>query len=445
MSLTATPFRLYALLVVLLAAWLPVAQAVDLPTPPQVAARAWLLMDTQSGQIVQGLAVDERVEPASLTKLMTAYVVFAALKEKRIALTQTVPVSERAWKASGSRMFIEPRKPVTVEELIHGMIIQSGNDACVALAELVAGSEELFAQLMNKEAQRLGMKNTSFMNSTGLPDPKHFTTARDLATLARALRRDFPQHYHYFSTAEFTYKGVSIANHNRVLNQLEGADGLKTGYIRVSGFNLATSATRNGRRIVGVVLGGESGNWRDARMVQLMEQAFDNTITNPAPSMIASAKPAPSVASSAAQANKTARNNAITVAEAAPGRAATLTDPNLTFEQGDTEMTVASLPASKPRYSLPKNSGPDWAIQVGAFSKQAPAHAAAATAKDKLPQILAAARVIVLDGREDGSKFFRARLTGLTEVAARTACKQLEQKGMGCITVAPEMGSSNRS
>ena len=275
MSLTATPFRLYALLVVLLAAWLPVAQAVDLPTPPQVAARAWLLMDTQSGQIVQGLAVDERVEPASLTKLMTAYVVFAAIKEKRIALTQTVPVSERAWKASGSRMFIEPRKPVTVEELIHGMIIQSGNDACVALAELVAGSEELFAQLMNKEAQRLGMKNTSFMNSTGLPDPKHFTTARDLATLAATLIRDFPEQYgKYYSMKEYRYNNITQQNRNRLLWLDPNVDGMKTGFTDNAGYCLIASAKRGSRRLLSVVLGTASDAMRAQESQKILNFGF---------------------------------------------------------------------------------------------------------------------------------------------------------------------------
>ena len=275
MSLTATPFRLFALLVVLLATWLPVAQAVDLPTPPQVAARAWLLMDTQSGQIVQGLAVDERVEPASLTKLMTAYVVFAALKEKRIALTQTVPVSERAWKASGSRMFIEPRKPVTVEELIHGMIIQSGNDACVALAELVAGSEELFAQLMNKEAQRLGMKNTSFMNSTGLPDPKHFTTARDLATLAATLIRDFPEQYgKYYSMKEYRYNNITQQNRNRLLWLDPNVDGMKTGFTDNAGYCLIASAKRGSRRLLSVVLGTASDAMRAQESQKILNFGF---------------------------------------------------------------------------------------------------------------------------------------------------------------------------
>ena len=275
MPATVTRLRFSSFLFVLLTFWLPAAQAIDLPSAPPVAARAWLLMDTQSGQIVQSQAADERVEPASLTKLMTAYVVFAAIKEKRISLTQTVPVSERAWKASGSRMFIEPRKPVTVEELIHGMIIQSGNDACIALAELVAGSEELFAQLMNKEAQRLGMKNTSFMNSTGLPDPKHFTTARDLATLASTLIREFPEQYgKYYSMKEYRYNNITQQNRNRLLWLDPNVDGMKTGFTDNAGYCLIASAKRGSRRLLSVVLGTASDSMRAQESQKILNFGF---------------------------------------------------------------------------------------------------------------------------------------------------------------------------
>ena len=177
---------------ILLAPLLVLAQA---PQPPQVIGRAWVLADVSSGQILAAEKPDERFEPASLTKIMTAYVVFGALKEKKLVLEQQVSVSEKAWRAPGSRMFIEPKKPVSVDELIRGMIVQSGNDACIALAERIAGSEEAFAGMMNREAERLGMKNSKFMNSSGLPDPQHYSTARDLYLLATALIRDFPEQY----------------------------------------------------------------------------------------------------------------------------------------------------------------------------------------------------------------------------------------------------------
>ena len=436
LSLTALAFALAAgLLAAPLTADAAQKKVANVATKPAAEAPtryAAIIIDDATGRVLHQVNADERRYPASLTKMMTIYMAFEAIEKKRLTFDSRLTITPHATNQAPSRIGLAPGDNFTVRQAILALVTKSANDAATALGETIAGNEAAFAAMMTKRAQALGMNNTVFRNANGLPDPQQITTARDLATLSRALRRDFPQHYHYFSTPAFTYKGVTVTNHNRVLNQLDGADGLKTGYIRASGFNLASSATRNGRRIVGVVLGGESGSWRDARMVQLMEQAFDNTITNPAPSMVASAKPA-----APAQARKSQP-------EATPNRVTMLADPNLNFEQGDTEMTVASLPASKPRYSLPKNSGSEWTIQVGAFSKQAPAHAAAASAKDKLPQILSVARVIVVDGRDDGSKYFRARLTGLTESAARSACKQLEQKGMGCITVAPEIGSNNR-
>ena len=169
------------------------------PPAPPIAARSFLLLDHHSQQTLAGKTPDERIEPASLTKLMTAYLTFAALKQKQIQLTQNVPVSERAWKAEGSRMFIQPKRAVTVEELMRGMIVQSGNDACIALAELIADSEETFAQKMNAQAQQLGMKNSNFMNSTGLPNPQHYSTAQDLALLALAIIREFPEYHRLYA------------------------------------------------------------------------------------------------------------------------------------------------------------------------------------------------------------------------------------------------------
>jgi serine-type D-Ala-D-Ala carboxypeptidase (penicillin-binding protein 5/6) len=246
----------------------------DTPSPPAIAARAWLLMDASSGQVLQSQAPDERVEPASLTKLMTAYLVFGALRDRKISPEQVVPVSERAWRADGSRMFIEPKKPVKVEELVRGMIIQSGNDACIALSEVVAGSEDVFVQLMNREAQRLGMKNTSFRNSTGLPDPQHYSTARDLATLASSLIRDFPDQYKYYSMREFRYNNITQQNRNRLLWLDPTVDGMKTGYTENAGYCLIASARRGQRRMMAVVLGTASDAARAQEAQKLLNFGF---------------------------------------------------------------------------------------------------------------------------------------------------------------------------
>src|SRR5256886_12862582 len=211
------------------------AQAAALQPPP-VIGRSWIIGDLSSDQILASQKPDERIEPASLTKLMTAYLVFAALREKRISPEQQVTVSVRAWRAPGSRMFVEPRRPVAVDELIKGMEVQSGNDACIALAEAVAGSEDVFVQLMNREAARLGMAGSHFMNPTGLPDARHYSTARDLYTLAAALIRDFPEEYaRYYAIKEFRYNNITQPNRNRLLWLDPTVDGVKTGHTEAAG------------------------------------------------------------------------------------------------------------------------------------------------------------------------------------------------------------------
>lgn len=244
------------------------------PPPPTLAANAWLLLDHQTGQVLVSNKPDERIEPASLTKLMTAYVTFSALRAGTITLGQEVPVSEAAWRMTGSRMFIEPRKPVTVEQLIHGMIVQSGNDACVALAEAVAGSEEAFAHLMNREAQRLGMRNTHFTNASGLPDDNLYTTAADLALLASALIKDFPEFYRLYSLKEYTYNDITQPNRNRLLWMDSTVDGMKTGYTRAAGYCLVSSAVRGPRRLISIVLGSESETIRAQESLKLLNYGF---------------------------------------------------------------------------------------------------------------------------------------------------------------------------
>ncbi|HYL23236.1 MAG TPA: D-alanyl-D-alanine carboxypeptidase family protein [Burkholderiales bacterium] len=245
------------------------------PPPPPVMGKAWIVGDLTSGQVLIAQNADERFEPASLTKLMTAYLVFAALRDKKLTLEQQAPVSVRAWRAPGSRMFIEPRRPVTVEELIKGMEIQSGNDACIALAESVAGSEEVFVQMMNREAQRLGMANTHFMNATGLPDAQHYSTARDLYTLAAALIRDFPDDYaRYYAIKEYRYNNITQPNRNRLLWLDPTVDGVKTGHTEAAGFCLIASAKRGPRRLLSVLLGSTSEATRAQESLKLLNWGY---------------------------------------------------------------------------------------------------------------------------------------------------------------------------
>jgi D-alanyl-D-alanine carboxypeptidase (penicillin-binding protein 5/6) len=250
------------------------------PAAPRVMGRSWIVGDLTSGQVLVAEKADERIEPASLTKLMTAYLVFAALREKKLTLEQQVPVSTRAWRAPGSRMFIEPRKPVTVDELIKGMEVQSGNDACIALAEAVAGSEEVFAQMMNREAARQGMANSHFMNSTGLPDAQHYSTARDLYLLSAALIRDFPEEYaRYYAIKEYRYNNITQPNRNRLLWLDPTVDGVKTGHTEAAGYCLIASSKRGPRRLLSVLLGSTSESARTQESQKLLNwgyQFFDS-------------------------------------------------------------------------------------------------------------------------------------------------------------------------
>lgn len=265
--------RMFGAAVALLLSCAALAEA---PQPPVVAARAWLLMDMTSGQTIASRNPEERVEPASLTKLMTAYLAFAALKAKSLAPSQSVAVSQRAWRAGGSRMFIEPRKPVTVQELLHGLIVQSGNDACIALAEAIAGSESAFVDRMNREAQRLGMMNTRFTNSTGLPEPGHYSTASDLALLAAALIRDHPDYYKLYSEREFRYNEITQQNRNRLLWLDPNVDGVKTGYTESAGYCLIASAKRGARRLLSVVVGAASDRQRAQESQKLLNFGFQS-------------------------------------------------------------------------------------------------------------------------------------------------------------------------
>jgi D-alanyl-D-alanine carboxypeptidase (penicillin-binding protein 5/6) len=258
------------------------AVAAQVPQPPEVAARSYLLMDVSANQVLAAREVDTPVEPASLTKLMTGYLVFQALKNKKIDLKQTVQISQRAWKMPGSRMFIDPKMQVPVEDLIKGMIVQSGNDATMALAELVGGTAEHFVELMNQQAKALGMKNTSFKNPEGLTAPGHVTTARDLSILAIRLMQDYPQELQYYSIKKYRYQGTPTANdtnRNMLLFRDPTVDGLKTGHTDAAGYCLIASAKRDfpnlqGRRLLAIVLGATSETARANEAQKLLNWGF---------------------------------------------------------------------------------------------------------------------------------------------------------------------------
>ena len=263
------------LLVALVVSTLTVGTAASqVPAPPQVGASSYLVLDFHSGYHLAAKEPDMRVEPASITKLMTSYVVFRELAAGELGLDEMVRISENAWRTEGSRMFVEVGTEVSVEDLLKGVIIQSGNDASVALAEHVAGAESIFAQMMNAEAARLGMTNTNYTNATGLPDPDHYTTAADVALLSQALIRDFPDYYGWYSDREFTWNDITQRNRNLLLWRDPSVDGLKTGHTEAAGYCLATSAERDGMRLVSVVMGTDSEDARASANQALINYGF---------------------------------------------------------------------------------------------------------------------------------------------------------------------------
>lgn len=248
--------------------------AIPTPAPPKVAGTGHLLIDFDSGHIISEHNANSRLEPASLTKLMTAHVVFHELKSGNLKLDDEAVISEKAWKTGGSKMFIEVGKKVKIQDLLKGMIIQSGNDASIALAEHIAGSESVFASMMNTQARKLGMLNTNFVNSSGLPHPDHYTTAEDIAKVAIATIRNFPEYYSWYSEKDFEFNGIRQSNRNKLLWKDKSVDGLKTGHTEAAGYCLVSSAKREGMRLLSVVMGTNSMKSREEESLKLLNYGF---------------------------------------------------------------------------------------------------------------------------------------------------------------------------
>ncbi|HKK13923.1 MAG TPA: D-alanyl-D-alanine carboxypeptidase family protein, partial [Gammaproteobacteria bacterium] len=273
------------LLAILALLWLPLSYAaakpasqpsspLPVPKPPAIGAKGYILMDYHSDQILAQDNADKRMEPASITKLMTAYLVFQALESGQIHMDDKVHITKKAWRTPGSRMFVKVNTKVSVKDLLQGMITQSGNDATVALAQFVAGSEDTFAAMMNRQAKALGMNHTHFVNPTGLPDPNHYTTAHDIAKLARALIRDFPEYYKLYSEKKFTWNNITQYNRNKLLWRDPSVDGMKTGHTESAGYCLVASAKRKHMRLISVVLGTKSNEARADASQALLNYGF---------------------------------------------------------------------------------------------------------------------------------------------------------------------------
>lgn len=414
-----------------------------------------IVIDVSTGTVLSSSNPDGVTQPASLTKMMTMYLLFDALRQGKIRLTDTITFSAYAASRPSTNLSVSEGDTIGVETAILAMVVRSANDVATAVAERLGnGDEQAFATRMTAKARQLGMTNTSFHNASGLPDDGNRTTARDMAKLGMALMRDFPQFYPYFSRYAFTYHGVNYTGHNRLVKTFKGADGIKTGYVRASGFNVVTSAEQNGRRLIGVVLGGTTPSIRDRQMASLLQTAFLERSGTPS-TLIAKADNAGAAMTSAVAnalaepANAAEGDDADDDTDTSP-KAGALTVASTSSGEGDIDALqpilkpgtqIAALDAApKPvakkvarqtavddqtTTNVWKSDGTGYGIQVGAYSQYKGAQRAAAHATKSLPKLLADARIVIDPQKNAGTTLYRARVVGLTRGDAETACKQL--------------------
>lgn len=372
---------------------------------PAYARTASIVIDVESGQVLHAVNPDTRNYPASLTKMMTLYVAFDAMKRGKLKMTQALPVSKRAAAARPSKLGLKVGSTITAEDAILAMLTKSANDAAVVVAEAIAGSEYKFSRLMTQKARDIGMTRSNFRNASGLPNRRQLSTARDMATLAKRLLKDFPEQYKLFSTPEFEFSGRRYHNHNKLLKSYPGVDGMKTGYTRASGYNLVASAQRDGRRIIGVVFGGRSSAARNTRMRNLLDKGFAKLDKEPAP-----VQTTPPLAKVAGSINGTsivvARNDAL---------------------RKPTNTTIQDTAGKA-----------GWGIQVGAFKDDAPARKAAKKAVKQLRRnVRNTAQVVVVQVQQGTETIYRARLLGLSRSTANEACRRLQSRKLSCVPVPP--------
>lgn len=450
------PVRITAVLALLTLAIL-VGQPGTAEAKPVAAS---IIIDAETGEVLSRSNADTVTYPASLTKMMTLYMLFDAIDAGKVKLTDKIRFSANAAGEPATNLASKPGQTIDVETAILALVIRSANDVATAVGEHLAGSEKEFARQMTAKARALGMKNTTFRNAHGLPNADQRTTARDMAVLGVALLRDHPDYYGYFSRTKFSYRGVTYATHNRVLGKLSGADGMKTGYIRASGFNLVTSAYRDGRRLVGVVLGGSSAATRDKTMVDLMTKAFKvkggngEVLVAKAPG---SAAPAKAIAVAAAASADEAPVLSASKFDDSRAVAALLPVVKPVTQADIDDLDTATALAAMSSVSLAPASGARiddqsvanvwdggdrfFGVQVGAYSKYSPAQKAAQNATAAVPDILADGRIVIDQSKTgNGGSLYRARVFGLTKDAAADACLALKKQRTDCLVI---QGDSN--
>ncbi|MBW6392750.1 D-alanyl-D-alanine carboxypeptidase [Billgrantia antri] len=399
---------------------------------------AAIVIDVESGDVLHSANADATRYPASLTKMMTLYLLFEALESGNMHLSQPLPVSSHAASMPASKLWLAAGSSIAVEDAIKALVVRSANDVAVVVAEALGGTESGFARMMTQRAQELGMTSTVFRNASGLPDNAQVTTARDMATLSIRVMQDFPQYYHYFSTQSFTYRGTTHTSHNRLVRNYPGADGLKTGFIRASGFNVATSAIRDNRRIVSVVMGGFTAASRDTHMSDLLDRGFARLSMLQRGDWIARAdvlgdrmELPDSPPASAQQLAAAPESRAQAPSGDSEQRYSFQSEVGIEMGSADDPIRALIAQADAPQ----QRSGGSWAVQVGAFSDADQARYLASRAADQLANLLSDVRVSVAESGGD-QRVFRARLVDMQESDAHSACHSLRAQGMDCMVVA---------
>lgn len=381
---------------------------------------AAIVVDAGTGVVRHEANADDRNSPASLTKLMTIYLLFEAIENKRLSWNSTMTVSRHAANQSPTHLALSPGETITVKDATLGLIIHSANDVAVVVAETLGETEEKFALMMTAKARKIGMTRTTFRNASGLPNPGQQSTARDMAILAQAMMDRFPQYYPMFSESSFVYKGRTFKSHNRVTLNYQGADGLKTGYTHASGFNLVTSATRDGHRLIGVVFGGNTAAARDQQMMRLLDDSFAARRGGGA---VIARNNLPSLTQSKAPAR--VQNALVQQAEAKPAPKAAKRKFATT---GDDEVVLVNPSLTNP------DDKSDWGIQVGAFNTKSPAETTARDVSKKYAKLLKGGHVNVAPlATKKGKTLYRARIMGIDKDAAYETCKILKRAQMPCM------------
>jgi D-alanyl-D-alanine carboxypeptidase len=421
---------------------------------------AAIVVDAKTGKVLYSENPDTRRFPASLTKMMTLYLLFERLDAGKVSLMSRIPISAHAAAQAPSKLGLKPGSTISVRDAIYAVVTRSANDIAVAIGEYVGGSEDAFAVRMTAKARELGMNNTIFRNASGLPNPGQVTTARDMATLGRALQDRFPGYFKFFATPSFVFNGHRIPGHNRLLGRVAGVNGIKTGYTRAAGYNLVTSVDRNNRRLVAVVLGGNTGRERDQKMTRLVEAYLPKASAGPrtAP-LVARATPAEKADEIAALAAVPAPRIKPDFSEAEPIEASATGSvsvasvevaPDQPTDEGDGGDDAAIEPPAKPARIMakvkvdktekvasiaPKNVE-GWKIQVAAAPSRASAQAQLRKARATAPKILASADDYLEPVSKDGDTLYRARFSGFkNKDAARAACSYLARKGVSCLAL----------